>query len=262
MTKTVLITGSTDGIGLLAAQKLAQAGHTVLLHGRNTQKLEKAAAEVGGNTESYVADLSNGEDVRALASAIKERHARLDIVINNAGVLKASNPILDNGLDVRFMVNTVAPFALTQSLLPLMPKDGRIVNVSSAAQAPIDPAVMLGKVRVDDLSTYSQSKLAITIWTRELAKEVPDGPLFIAVNPGSLLASKMVKEGFGIAGNDLNIGADILCDAALGERFAKSSGHYFDNDNNRFSDPHAAALDERHAAEVMALVRQSAEQSV
>ncbi|MEO0764022.1 MAG: SDR family NAD(P)-dependent oxidoreductase, partial [Pseudomonadota bacterium] len=220
MAKTILITGSTDGIGLLTASKLAADGHTVLLHGRSAAKLEAAAAEVGGTTGRYTADLSDMEAVEGLAAAVRADHGRLDVLINNAGVLKAPETVLESGLDIRFVVNTFAPYLLTLRLLPIIPRDGRIVNLSSAAQAAVDLDAMLGRRRLDDMSAYAQSKLAITIWTRALAKTLPDGPVVVAVNPGSLLASKMVKQGFGIGGNDLNIGADILCDAALGARFA------------------------------------------
>ncbi|MEM7289473.1 MAG: SDR family NAD(P)-dependent oxidoreductase [Pseudomonadota bacterium] len=251
MTKTILITGSTDGIGLLTAKKLATDGYNVLLHGRNEAKLSAAAKEVGGNVETYRADLSSVDDVKALAAGILEKHNKLDVLINNAGVLKTPKPILDNGLDARFMVNTFAPYMLTELLLSIVPSDGRIVNLSSAAQAPVNTDAMLGKVRLDEMTAYAQSKLAITIWTREWAKEEPQGPVFIAVNPASLLASKMVKEGYGIAGKDMNIGADILIEAVLGERFANATGQYFDNDIGQFSEPHNAALDANHATSVM-----------
>ena len=254
MTKTILITGSTDGIGLLTAKKLAAEGQTVLLHGRNAQKLAAAEAEVCGRTESYRADLSDMGEVNALADAVLAKHHKLDVLINNAGVLKAPKPVLANGLDIRFVVNTFAPYVLTRRLLPAMTEDGRVVNLSSAAQAPIDPKAMRGEVALDEMSAYAQSKLAITIWTRELAKERAGGPAILAVNPGSLLASKMVKEGFGVAGKDMNIGADILCEAALGDRFAAASGTYFDNDSERFADPHLGALDPRHAASVMRMI--------
>lgn len=126
-----------------------------------------------------------------------------------------------------------------------------MVNLSSAAQAPVDLNALRGTVALDDMGAYAQSKLAITIWTQALAKSHPDGPAFIAVNPGSLLASKMVREGFGIAGNDLGIGADILCRAALSDEFASASGKYFDNDNGQFAPPHAAAANADHVAGVM-----------
>lgn len=251
MTKTILITGATDGIGLLTAKNLAAEGHTILLHGRSTAKLEAATKEVGGTTHSYTADLSRMSDVTAMAAAIRTDHAHLDVVINNAGVLKIKETRTADGFDARFMVNTFAPYVLTRSLLPIIPKDGRIVNLSSAAQAPVDLDALHGRKQLDDMGAYAQSKLAITIWSREMAKELPDGPVVVAVNPGSLLASKMVKEGFGVAGNDLQIGADILREAALGASFADATGTYFDNDSQRFAPPHPAALDAGHSADVL-----------
>lgn len=255
MTKTILVTGSTDGIGLMTAQKLAADGHRVLLHGRSAAKLEAAAANIQGTVETYVADLSDMSAVRALASDVLARHSTLDVLINNAGVLRAQNPILENGLDIRFVVNTYAPYLLTELLLPIIPQDGRVVNLSSAAQAPVDLDAMLGQRALDEMGAYAQSKLAITIWTREWAKELPNGPAMIAVNPGSLLASKMVKEGFGVPGKDMNIGADILIDAALAPHFADATGKYFDNDSGSFAAPHPAALDATHSADVMAKIK-------
>ncbi len=251
MTKTILITGATDGIGLLTAKNLAAEGHTILLHGRSADKLARARKEVVGTTETYIADLSRMADVTAMAQDIRKAHDRLDVIINNAGVLKTPNTQTEDGFDIRFMVNTFAPYALTRALLPIVPKDGRIVNLSSAAQAPVDIDAMLGRRQLDDMGAYAQSKLAITIWSREMAKELPDGPVVVAVNPGSLLASKMVKEGFGVAGSDLQIGAGILREAALGASFEDASGAYFDNDSQRFAQPHAAGLDPNHSAEVM-----------
>ena len=215
MTKIILITGATDGIGLLTAKTLAAEGHTVLLHGRGAEKLRAAADEIGGNPDTYQADLSDLGTVASLAQEIRARHGRLDVLINNAGVLKVPQTRTKDGLDLRFVVNTLAPYMLTQDLLPILPKDGRIVNLSSAAQAPVDVTALRGERSLGDMDAYAQSKLAITIWTQEMARAYPDGPMFVAVNPGSLLASKMVKEGFGMAGNDLSIGADILRRAAL-----------------------------------------------
>lgn len=254
MPKTILITGATDGIGLLTAKLLAEAGHKILLHGRSEAKLAAAAAEIGAETESFLADLSRPEEVEAMASTVLQSHDRLDVLINNAGVLKAPQTRTADGLDIRFVVNTFAPYLLTRRLLPIIPKGGRVVNLSSAAQAPVDLGAVAGQGALDDMSAYAQSKLAITIWSQEMAKAYPDGPVIVAVNPGSLLASKMVKEGFGIAGSDLRIGADILCRAALDAEFAAASGKYYDNDAHRFSPPHPAAGDPNHAADVMAAI--------
>lgn len=254
MTKTILITGSTDGIGQVTAKMLSEQGHRVIVHGRSADKISAAAAEIGGNVSSFQADLSKMADVNALVAAIMEKHDRLDALINNAGVLKVPQTKTAEGLDMRFMVNTLAPYALTKALLPIIPKDGRVVNLSSAAQAPVNVRALAEGGSLDDMAAYSQSKLAITIWTREMAKTLPDGPAVIAVNPGSLLASKMVKEGFGVAGSDLRTGAKVLIDAALSDDFADASGRYFDNDAGRFADPHSAALDASHSADVMAAI--------
>lgn len=255
MPKTILVTGATDGIGLLTAKTLAADGHTILLHGRSEKKLAAAAAETGGTNKTYCADLSSLAEVGALGAAIRSDHDCLDVLINNAGVLKAPNVTLECGLDIRFVVNTYAPYLLTQCLLPIIPADGRVVNLSSAAQARVDFDAMCGTRDIDDISAYAQSKLAITIWTRELAKTLPNGPVIVAVNPGSFLGSKMVKEGFGIPGKDLSIGADILCEAALGDSFAGASGAYFDNDSRRFSYPDPAAQDRKQAIGVMQIVQ-------
>jgi NAD(P)-dependent dehydrogenase (short-subunit alcohol dehydrogenase family) len=251
MTKTIFITGATDGIGLEAAKLFAADGHTVLMHGRSAAKLDAARAVVGSTTTGYLADLSVTADIAALAQDIARDHDHIDVLINNAGVLKLSETVTKDGLDARFMVNTIAPYILTGALLPLMGPEGRIINLSSAAQAPVDIAAMKGGSRMDDMAAYAQSKLAITMWSQYLAESLKDGPSVLAVNPGSLLASKMVKEGFGIAGNDLSIGAKILYRTALDDEFSNVSGRYFDNDVGALGQPHADAKDPAKVRDVV-----------
>ncbi len=257
MQKTILITGSTDGIGLETAKVLVSKGHYVLAHGRNPAKLEQtekllSSLPGGGRVETYAADLSRMADVDALALTVTDRHDHLDVLINNAGVLKTPHTTTEDGLDVRFVVNTLAPYLLTQKLLPLMDSTGRVVNVSSAAQSAVDAEALAGRVQLEeDMEAYGQSKLAITMWSAAMAQSRSDGPIIIAVNPGSLLASKMVREGFGVDGNDLGIGADILTRAALADEFADANGKYFDNDAGRFAPPHPDALDERKCARLI-----------
>ena len=254
MSKTILITGATDGIGLETAKILVGEGHRVLLHGRNPAKLDTVAqslADLPGPVETYVADLSRLDEVGRLVDDILAKHETLDVLINNAGVFKTSRPLADNGMDVRFVVNTIAPYLLTMKLLPLIPTDGRVVNLSSAAQAPVNMRALGGQGALDDFDAYAQSKLAITMWTNHLAAAHPDGPVFVSVNPGSLLATKMVHEGFGVAGSDIGIGAGILVRAALSDEFADASGKYFDNDDRCFAPPHPAGRDRRGAEDLV-----------
>ena len=263
MQKTILITGSTDGIGLETAKMLASQGHHLLLHGRNPTKLEHAERPIreladSERVDSYVADLSRMADVEALAKAVSERHVRIDVLINNAGVFKTPDPITQDGLDVRFAVNTIAPYLLTIRLLPRLVSTSRVINLSSAAQAPVDLEALAGRVRIsDDFNAYAQSKLAITMWSRNMARSLKDqGPAIIAVNPGSMLGTKMVKQGFGVAGKDIRIGAEILIRAALADQFALASGQYFDNDSGQFASPHDDALDPQKSEEIVRAIEE------
>ncbi len=256
MKKTILLTGATDGIGLATAKMLLEQGHHLLLHGRNPQKLENVAQNLksqfkDAEIETYVADLSSMFDVQKLAHTVTEKHDSIDVLINNAGVFKTNETRTEDGLDVRFVVNTLAPYLLTQMLLPLMGSTGRVVNLSSAAQAPVNTEALEGRVQLDDMGAYAQSKLAITMWSRLMAEKLENGPMVVAVNPGSLLASKMVTEGFGVAGNDIGIGAEILTRAALSDEFANASGKYFDNDSGQFAPPHQDALDQQKSEDVV-----------
>lgn len=250
MQKTILITGATDGIGRLTARKLAAEGHKLLLHGRSEERLAEVAGETGG-APTFCADFSRMDEVAAMAEAVVTSHDHLDVLINNAGILGTPETKTEAGRDIRFEVNTLAPYLLTKRLLPIMPRDGRVVNLSSAAQAPVDVSAMMHFKPMDAMAAYAQSKLAITIWSAAMARAFPGGPVFVAVNPGSLLATKMVKQGFGIDGKDLNIGADILVRASLSAEFASATGKYFDNDSGVFTAPHAAAGDPDHVRTVM-----------
>ena len=173
------------------------------------------------------------------------------------------------GLDVRFVVNYLAPYELTNALLPLLKQSAksgsinpRIINLSSAAQAPISYNAFVGQERLDDKAAYAQSKLALTMWSMGLADRVAsDNINVIAVNPGSLLNTKMVDEAYGEYWSSADKGANILTALAVSDEFAGDTGKYFDNDikdgihgeaRGEFGQPHADALNKETIAELEA----------
>ena len=248
--KTILITGSTDGIGRLAAKKLVDMGHTVIVHGRSPERIQATKAELGGDDiDSVECDLSDLDKVKCMAQTIAAKYKKIDVLINNAGVYLTQYRTTKDGLDTRFVVNALAPYLLTKELISIIPKDGRVINLSSAAQEPVNLDALRGKDHLsDDFAVYAQSKLAITTWTRYWAQSLPDGgPIMIAVNPGSLLATKMVWEGFGVAGHDVNKGADILISLALDPKHGKCIGDYFDNDRGNYGPAHRDVYDLKKA---------------
>ncbi len=249
MNKTIMITGSTDGIGKLAAAKLAQSGHQLILHGRNPEKLSKVLGELKSATNNqkiagYVADFSKLEDVKSMAAKIKEEQSSIDVLVNNAGIFKTAHTIAPNGIDSRIVVNYLAPFELTNALLPLLKKGDspRIINLSSAAQASVSTSSFEKNSNLSHNEAYAQSKLAILLWSFYLAEHNPE-VVTIALNPGSLLNTKMVKEAYGRFWSPADKGADIIIDLATNVSYNNNSGQYFDNDNGGFGKAHLDAYD-------------------
>lgn len=247
MKKAILITGSTDGIGKLVAIKLAKDGHQVFLHGRNGEKLTKVIAEVkelsnNENIDGFVADFSDLKAVKNMVSNIKENIPKLDILINNAGVFKSSINQTGIGLDIRFAVNYFAPYILTEGLIPLLQKGARILNLSSAAQSTVSHDALIGKEQISSQEAYTQSKLALTMWSFDLA-ELHSEFNIIAVNPGSLLNTNMVREAYGRFWSTADKGGDILYDLAQSEKYKDMTGVYFDNDKGSFGRANPEAYD-------------------
>ncbi|OCQ19183.1 oxidoreductase [Pseudoalteromonas luteoviolacea] len=257
MKKTILITGSTDGIGLATAKTMLSRGHCVLLHGRSQNKLESVYGELSAQfgqdmVYRYRADLSIAQELRSLVAAVRRDHDSLDVLINNAGVFNIAQTVSADNLDVRFMVNTIAPFILTEQLLELLNQQSRIVNLSSAAQAPFSAEEITKPSALSNGAVYAKSKLALTMWSAVLGEKYKaSGPMIVAVNPKSFLGSKMVQEAYGMQGSSVQQGADILVEAALADSFAQAGGLYFDNDIGQFSAPHNAASDPVLANELM-----------
>ena len=247
MSKTIIVTGSTDGIGKLAAIKLAKDGCTIGIHGRNPQKVKDVVEEIKNTTNNdsikgFVADFSDLEAVKQMIQEVKNEFSKLDVLINNAGILKSPVTLNKDGLDIRMVVNYLASYVLTEGLLPLLKKGkkSRLINLSSAAQASVSHDLLIGRVQRPDMEAYSQSKLAIAMWSMYLAQQL-DNITVIPVNPGSLLNTNMVREGFGRFWSSADKGGKILYDLAVGERYEGITGQYFDNDKGDFGKAHPDA---------------------
>ena len=192
MPKTILITGATDGIGLLTAKTLAAQGHTVLLHGRSAEKLEAAAKEVGGTPERFRADLSRLDEVGALAEEIQSRHDRIDVLINNAGIVGTTAKLteIDHARLVQIMnVNVIGAMLVAKEAVIRMQAQGTggaIINISSAAAR-----LGSGNQYVD----YAASKGAIDTFTKGLADEVAsDNIRVMSIRPG-IIATDIHSKG-------------------------------------------------------------------
>ncbi len=254
MSKTIFITGSTDGIGKLAALSLLKEGHAVILHGRNEDKVSRTVSELksqSGNSKiySFIADLSDFKAIAWMCEDVLQKFEEIDVLINNAGVFKSSQLKTKEGYDLRMMVNYLAPFYITKQLLPIISKssDGRIINLSSAAQDSVSLDFLKGKDEVTVSAAYAQSKLALTMWSFDLGQRL-EHITVIPVNPGSLLNTKMVQEAYGKFWSSASKGSDILHLLAVDPKYKNVVGQYFDNDLGnplgRFGNAHPDAYDQ------------------
>ncbi len=237
---TILVTGSTDGIGKLTAKGLAARGATVLLHGRTPQKGEEVLMELqravrGGRFQYYNADLSSLGEVAKLAQAVTNDHSRLDVLVNNAGIGEGKQgqqirEVSRDGFELRFAVNYLAPFLLTRILVPLLRRSApsAIVNVSSMSQRQIDFYDPMLERHYDPQAAYGQSKLALVMMTLDLAEELKeDGITVNAVHPGNLLNTKMVREAFGHGWGDPQEGADAVINIVTSYALEGVTGRFF-----------------------------------
>ena len=203
--KVCVVTGATSGIGKAAATALAGMGGQVVLVGRDRGRAEAAAAEIGAAAavppKVEIADLASMEQVRALAGRLAALE-RIDVLINNAGLVLGERRVTEDGFEYVFAVNHLAPFLLTNLLLPKLTGSApaRVVTVSSDAHSAArldldDPGQEHGW---NSWRSYANSKLANILFTRELARRL-DGTGVTAncAHPGT------VRTGFGREGTPL-----------------------------------------------------------
>jgi NAD(P)-dependent dehydrogenase (short-subunit alcohol dehydrogenase family) len=251
----VLVTGSTDGLGRLVAERLGATGANVLLHGRNRtrgEQVRRAVEAAGGRATFYLADFGSLADVHQLAEAIRRDHDRLKLLINNAGIgfgpRGQSRQTSAEGHELRFAVNYLAPVLLTSLLLPLLEAavPARIVNVASAGQQEIDfrdPMLTRGYT---GQRAYRQSKLAMIMWTMDLAEELKARGITVnALHPATFMDTHMVHESGISPASSVEEGADAVMQLALSRDLDGWTGLYFNGLERGRPDPQAFDRDAR-----------------
>jgi NAD(P)-dependent dehydrogenase (short-subunit alcohol dehydrogenase family) len=238
--KTVLITGSTDGVGKLVAQRLAEAGAHVLLHGRSREKGQRVLAEIRAASRSeelefHLADLASLSEVRGLADMVSLRHDRLDLLINNAGIgfgpRGGARELSRDGHELRFAVNYLSGFLLTHLLLPTLRRSApaRIVNVSSAGQYPIDFEDVMVTRSYEGTRAYRQSKLAQVMFTIDLAEQLKGAGVTVnCLHPATFMNTNMVIEAGYVPTSSVEEGADAILQLAAAPELEGKTGRYFD----------------------------------
>ncbi len=201
--RVVLLTGSTSGLGAWLAPRLAAAGLTVLMHGRDEAKVRAGVAAVraaGGRASGFVADLSSLAECRRLASSVAAR-GDLDVLVNNAGIgfgpPGSGRELSRDGFELRWAVNYLAPVVITQGLLDTLRANAPagIVNVGSAGQVPIDFDDLQLERHYDGTVAYRRAKLALAAWTFQLADELRDSGVRVnCLHPATFMDTSMVRE--------------------------------------------------------------------
>ncbi|MGH2947246.1 MAG: SDR family NAD(P)-dependent oxidoreductase [Solirubrobacteraceae bacterium] len=220
---TILVTGSTDGLGREVARELASRGADVLVHGRDRGRAEAAARDVGA-AGLHVADFAVLDEVRRLASELDG----VDVLVNNAGVIVPERRLTVDGNELTFQVNHLAHFLLTLELLP-----PRVVNVASIGQRPIDFDDLTFERGYEGYLAYARSKLSQIMFTFELAERRPDLTVN-ALHPATLMDTKMVRERLGTPRSTVAEGVEATVRVVELEGV---SGRYFDRLEESRADP-------------------------
>ncbi|MCX8230625.1 MAG: SDR family oxidoreductase [Alphaproteobacteria bacterium] len=265
--KTVLVTGATDGIGKETARRLAERGARVFIAGRNAEKGAAAVRDIATNTgtdqaEFLQADLSVQADVRGLAKAVKQRTNRLDVLVNNAGVIMFRREETRDGIEMTFGLNHLNYFLLTHELLDLLKASApaRIVSVASIAhrRAMLDFNDLQLSRGFGAWKAYSRSKLANIMFTYALARRLEGtGVTANCLHPGFVSSHFgqngrfLARTGMALAmrfGNAISVaqGAQTSVYLASAPEVTSQSGLYFD-EGKAVKSNHASY--DRHAQE-------------
>ncbi len=238
--QTILITGTTSGLGRELAQALAKQGATLLLHGRDQKRgLEtvRKIKEATGNERIQFcrADLSSLREVVELARQVTSGVTRLDILVNNAGVGfgrdTSQREVSQDGYELRFSVNYLVPYLLTERLISLLKASApaRVVNVASVGQAPLHFDDIMFTRSYSGVTAYRQSKLAMIIWTFDLAERLAGtGVTVNTLHPASLMPTKMVLEAGWQTMSSVEEGLKATLRLVIDPALENVTGEYFD----------------------------------
>jgi NAD(P)-dependent dehydrogenase (short-subunit alcohol dehydrogenase family) len=241
--RVALVTGATDGLGRALAGELADAGWTVLVHGRDPERIDAAVGELAqtaADVRAYRADLSSLDEVRRLAGEVLDREQRLDVLVSNAGIGTGDGRREESadGYELRFAVNYLAGFLLTERLLPLLRASApaRIVNVSSAGQQAIDFDDVMLERDYGGVRAYCQSKLAQILSTYDLAERLDgSGVTATALHPATYMPTKMVRSPISTLEEGVEATLRLVADPELDG----VSGRYFNGLREARPDPQA-----------------------
>ena len=225
-----VITGATEGIGKQTAIELAERGYQVVVHGRNEARAKEAATGITG-AEICAADFASLKQVRAMGADLAKRFPRVDVLLNNAGVYAKERALTEDGFELTVGINHFAHFVLTHMLIDSLraSEQGRVVNVSSGVHGG-------GEIDFEDLNlergfsgyaAYANSKLMNVLFSNELARRLQNTHITSnALHPG-VIATKLLREGFGGGGASLETGARTTMMVATDPTLATTTGAYF-----------------------------------
>ena len=256
MSRVVLVTGSTDGIGRATARALAAGGMKVIVHGRSKVKVDAAIEQLSGELpgaelDGVSFDLGSQKAVRNGAAQILERVPALHVLVNNAGIFAGERTVTDDGIELTFAVNHLGPFLLTELLMPRLLESAATAKIPSRVIDVTSIAHTRGRIHLDDLSlanawtgyaAYAQSKLANVMHAHSLAERHPPASLLAySLHPG-VISTKLLRQGFGpVTGATTESGAKTSIRLAGEEVASEPSGTYFSE--GVATQPAAAARD-------------------
>lgn len=250
--RRILVTGATDGLGQALAHRLASGGATVILHGRDAERLDTTADDIRDihsvkRPPVLRADFASLAGVRRLAAGVRDTTDRLDVLVSNAGIGSGmpdgrERRTSADGYELRFAVNYLAGFLLTLELLPLLRRSpgARIINVASLAQHPLDFDDLMIEHGYTGGRAYGQSKLAQIMSGFELAARIPAGePTVNSLHPATYMPTKMVLQEIGRSVDGLEDGLVSTARLVNDPELDGVTGRFFDRDHETRADDQA-----------------------